>query len=362
MKIMTILGTRPEIIRLSRILPKLDASCDHTLVHTGQNYNTKLSDIFFVDLRLQEPGVFLGADTEGFGQQVGDMFGRLDDVLNNIRPDKVLILGDTTSGLCAIICERRGIPVYHMEAGNRCFDWRVPEEVNRKIIDSISSYNLPYTPGSKENLLHDGVPKSRIFVTGNPIKEVLDYYGPGIKRSKVLRRLGLKKKKYFLSTFHRAENVDDYSTLKQIVAGLSLAAGEHGMPVVCSIHPRTADKMKTWDITAADPTDVIFCEPFGFFDFVALEESAACIISDSGTVAEEACILGVPNVIIRRSTERPELVECGSSILAGTHYEDILRGVQVARNTEFKWSMPEGYDVLNVSDAVINILLGRHTI
>jgi UDP-N-acetylglucosamine 2-epimerase (non-hydrolysing) len=362
MKIMTILGTRPEIIRLSRIMSKLDLLCDHTLVHTGQNYDTRLNDIFFKDLRLRPPDIFLGAETGNFGEQVGSMFQNLEKILDEKKPDKVLILGDTTSGLCAIVCERKGIPVYHMEAGNRCFDRRVPEEINRKIIDSISSFNLPYTALSKENLLHDGVLKNRIFVTGNPIREVLDYYDDHIKKSRVLKRLGLKKNKYFLATFHRAENVDDRNVLREIVSSLSLIAGEYGMPVICSVHPRTTDRLKKWGITPADLDDVIFCEPFGFFDFVTLEGNASCIISDSGTVAEEACILGTPNVIIRKSTERPELIECGSSILAGTHYEDILRGVQVAYNTECDWTVPKGYGGIDVSDCVVKILLGRHTI
>jgi len=356
MNILTILGTRPEIIRLSRIIPKLDKLCTHTLVHTGQNYDIRLNDIFFKELRIRKPDIFLGIMTSNFGEQVGCMFQRLERILVDKKPDKVLILGDTNSGLCAIVCERLGIPVYHMEAGNRCFDKRVPEEINRKLIDSISSYNLPYTNLSKENLLHDGVSKNRTFVTGNPIYEVLNYYLSDINKSQVLKRLKLKSGKYFLSTFHRAENVDDHMTLKQIVEGISLIANYYKMPVICSIHPRTLEKLLAIN---ADNPNVIFCKPFGLFDFVKLEKNAKCIISDSGTIAEEACILKTPNVIIRCATERPEVIECGSNVLAGTNCDDILRCTQIMCSMNKNWEIPEGYDVKNVSNCVVKILLGK---
>jgi len=356
---MTILGTRPEVIRLSRIIPKLDKLCEHVVVHTGQNYDTRLNDIFFSELGIRKPNYFLDVKTGDFGVQIGAMFQKLEVKLTTEKPNKVLILGDTNSGLCAIVCERLGIPVYHMEAGNRCFDKRVPEEINRKIIDSISSFNLPYTQLSKENLLKDGVHKSKIFVTGNPIYEVLEHYYEGIEKSKVLKTLGLKSKQYFLSTFHRAENVDDHLTLKQIVGGLSLVANQYKLPVICSVHPRTMDKIQKWTVHADDP-NVRFCEPFGLFDFVKLEKNAKCIISDSGTVAEEACILGVPNIIIRNSTERPEVIECGSNILAGTSACNIFRCAKIMADMEPEWETPEGYGIRDVSDRVIKILLGVH--
>jgi len=361
MNILTILGTRPEIIRLSRIIPKLDKLCDHTVIHTGQNYDARLNDIFFEELRLRPPNFSFKAVTKSFGEQIGSMFQKLEEVLHSKRPDKVLILGDTTSGLCALVCERLGIPVYHMEAGNRCFDKRVPEEINRKIIDSISSFNLPYTKLSKENLLHDGVPKHRIFVTGNPIYEVLNYYSDEIERSRILKQLKLKPKNYFLATFHRAENVDDHMTLKQIMGGISMIANHYKQLVICSVHPRTMDKIKKWTVNA-DSEGVIFCAPFGLFDFVKLEKHARCIISDSGTVAEESCILQTPNVIIRNSTERPEVIECGSNILSGTSCSDILNCTQTACDMNTGWDIPEGYEARDVSDRVIKILLGRHTI
>jgi len=359
MRIMTICGTRPEIIRLSRILPKLDKVCEHILVHTDQNYDKMLSDIFFTELKLRRPDYFLGNKSSNFGEQIGLMFQKLEEILIKVHPDKVLILGDTNSGLCSIVCERLGIPIFHMEAGNRCFDKRVPEEINRKIIDGISTFNLPYTQLSKENLIHDGVPKNKIFVTGNPIYEVLEHYSKAIERSNVLSRFGLKKGKYFLSTFHRAENVNDPVILRQIIAGLSLVANCYERPIICSIHPRTRDRINKLSEIVDNPF-IMFCEPLGFFDFVKLESNAKCIISDSGTVSEEACILGVPNVIIRNSTERPELIECGSSILAGVDIVNIKKSVELMANMDSNWTIPEGYNNNNVSDVIIKILLGEN--
>ncbi len=359
MRIMTALGTRPEILRLSRILPKLDKVCEHILVHTGQNYDKMLSDIFFTELKLRQPDYVLGNKSSNFGEQIGLMFQKLEELLIKIHPDKVLILGDTNSGLCSIVCERLGIPVCHCEAGNRAFDKRVPEEINRKIIDSISTFNLPYTQLSKENLIHDGVSKNKIFVTGNPIYEVLNHYSHEIEKSKILKKLGLKKNKYFLSTFHRAENVDNPQILRQIIEGLSLIAYCYKQFIICSIHPRTRDRINKLSEIVENPY-IMFCDPMGFFDFVKLESNAKVIISDSGTVSEEACILGVPNVIIRNSTERPELIECGSSMLAGTNPANIKKAVKLMIEIGENWTIPEGYNNENVSDIVIKILLGEH--
>jgi len=357
-KICTVLGTRPEIIRLSRIIPKLDQLCIHTLVHTGQNYDVMLTNVFFNEMRIRQPNEFMRVRTTSFGEQIGMMFQRLERMFSTDKPDKMLVLGDTNSGLCSIVAERMGIPVYHMEAGNRCFDKRVPEEINRKIIDSISSYNLPYTQLSKENLLHDGVPKNKIYVTGNPIYEVLKHYNSEIEHSKILKTLHLNHKDFFLATFHRAENVDDHMTLKQIVGGLSMVASTLKTKVICSVHPRTLDKIKKWSVNAEDP-NVIFCEPFGFFDFVKLEKEALCIISDSGTVCEEACILKTPNVIIRETTERPEVIECGSSMIVGTSCTKILEGVQAMISIGSDWEIPKEYVYPDVSDRVIKIILGK---
>jgi UDP-N-acetylglucosamine 2-epimerase (non-hydrolysing) len=359
MKIMTILGTRPEIVRLSRIIPKLDRLCDHILVHTGQNYDSKLNDIFFQELNIRQPNIFLGVKTPIFGEQIGVILQKCQGIFEKEKPEKILILGDTNSALSSIVAERMGIPVYHMEAGNRCFDKKVPEEINRKIVDSISSFNLPYTNLSKENLLHDGVPKNKIFTTGNPIYEVLEYYKDKIEKSRILKTLRLCERNYFLSTFHRAENVDEYLTLKQIVGGLSFLANSYRMKVICSVHPRTLDKIKKWSVHADDP-NVIFCEPFGFFDFVKLEKEALCVISDSGTVCEETCILHTPNVIIREATERPEVIECGSSILVGTSCTNIEKGVKIMLDSFLEWRIPFEYGYKDVSDRVVKILLGAH--
>jgi len=362
MRICTIIGTRPEIIRLSRIIFKLDKLCEHILIHTGQNYDQKLNDIFFQELKIRLPDIFLGCHTGVFGEQIGVMFTQIEQLLLKNKPDKVLILGDTNSGLCAIVCERLGIPVYHLEAGNRCFDKRVPEEINRKIIDSISTINLPYTNLSKENLIHDGVSKNKIFVVGNPIYEVLTHHQKEIEQSSILKKLNLKPQKYFLSTFHRAENVDNFLTLKQIVGGLSLLTSRFNLPVICSIHPRTLDKIKKWTIDTDNP-NILFSEPFGFFDFVKLEKNAFCIVSDSGTVAEESCILHTPNVIIRNSTERPEVIECGSNILSGVVSSSrIANCVEIITQMNNKWIVPTEYTISDVSDRVVKILLGEHDV
>jgi UDP-N-acetylglucosamine 2-epimerase (non-hydrolysing) len=357
MKIVSILGTRPEIIRLSRIIPKLDQFCEHIVVHTGQNQQACLSDIFFSELEIRQPNYFL--DSAGtVGEQIAVMFPKIEKIFEDEKPDKVLILGDTNSALCSFIAERKQIPVYHLEAGNRCFDKRVPEEINRRIIDSISSFNLPYTYLSKENLLREGVSKNKIFVVGNPINEVIKYYRKDIDKSNILQRLKIKPRNYFLSTFHRSENVDDVMTLKQIVGGLSLVGQTYQLPVICGIHPRTLDKIKKWTVHADDP-NVRFCDPVGFFDFNMLIKNALCVISDSGTVAEETCILRIPNVIIRQSTERPETIECGSSILAGVNCSNISKCVKIMVGKDSNWKIPDEYLYENVSDRVTRILLGE---
>jgi UDP-N-acetylglucosamine 2-epimerase (non-hydrolysing) len=268
MKIVTILGTRPEIIRLSLIIKKLDQSFDHTLVHTGQNYDDKLSDIFFDELGLRTPDHYLGAKSDSFGSQIAIILKEVEKILKKIEPDKVLILGDTNSALSAIIAERMGIPVYHMEAGNRCFDLKVPEEKNRKIVDSISTIAIPYTPNSRENLIREALPKQRIFVSGNPIYEVLQNYMDKIEQSEILKELGLKSNNYFLVTAHREENVDYEDRLHNIVEGLELIADHYDLPIICSVHPRTRDKINRFKLKASSK-HIKLMEPFGFFDFVS---------------------------------------------------------------------------------------------
>lgn len=358
MKVMTVLGTRPEIIRLSRIIPQLDELCDHVLVHTGQNYTASLSDIFFAELGLRQPDYSLGVRAAGFGEQAGQILARVDAVLEDVRPDRLLILGDTNSGLSALVAKRRGIPVYHMEAGNRCFDDRVPEEVNRRVIDHASEVLLPYTERSRDNLVREGIATRRIRVTGNPIGEVMAAYADQIKDSDVLSRLGLSPDGYFLATLHRQENVDVPKRLTAFLTALDRLAGESGQAVLVSVHPRTRSRLDALGHVPAD--GVRFMDPVGFFDFMALQGSARCVLSDSGTVQEECCLLLVPNVTLRDTTERPEVLECGSGIVSGADPEAILSCVATALRLGCRWEPPREYREQAVSATVVKILLGHH--
>jgi UDP-N-acetylglucosamine 2-epimerase (non-hydrolysing) len=356
MKIMTIFGTRPEIIRLSLTIKRLGSFAEQVIVHTGQNYDERLSEVFIRDLNIPTPEHFLGVRASSFGSQAAQIIERADDLMASVRPDRCLILGDTNSGLAAIAAARRGIPVYHMEAGNRCYDDRVPEEINRRIIDHCSAVLMPYTQRSKENLVREGIERDRIFVIGNPISEVLLFNEPKIRGSDVLRQLGLEEKRYFAATLHRAENVEDEDRLRRLFAGLRLVGERENLPVIVSLHPHTADKLRRFEIDVGCAIRLI--EPLGLWDFVALERSARCVISDSGTVQEECCIFRVPSVTIRDTTERPETIECGSAILAGSDPEWIFRSVQIAVESGCDWSPPPEYLVQNVSTAVTKIVLG----
>jgi UDP-N-acetylglucosamine 2-epimerase (non-hydrolysing) len=358
MKIMTILGTRPEIIRLSLIIKLLDQYSSHVLVHTGQNYDHRLSELFFQELHVRRPDVFLDVECTSFGVQVGQIISRIEPVLLEHRPDHILILGDTNSGLTAIVARRLGIPVYHMEAGNRCNDFSVPEESNRRIIDHVSSVLMPYTNRSRENLLREGINSESIYVTGNPIYEVLQHYSNQIHASEALLNFGLQPNKFFLVTAHRAENVDSGHRLQKLVQTLSALNEIYGFPVVCSLHPRTRAKMQKFGIDMCH-TGVRFVEPLGFFDFVKLEQSAFCVLSDSGTVQEETCILGAPSVTIRDVTERPETIECGSTVLAGFEPEAILKAVEFVTSEGRRPRPPAEYLMSQVSNTVTRILLGH---
>jgi len=356
MKVMTILGTRPEIIRLSRVIPLLDAHAEHVLVHTGQNYDPRLSEVFFSELGVRPPDVYLGIRGTGFADQIGQILARTEALLLEHTPDRLLILGDTNSGLAAIIARRMGVPVYHMEAGNRCFDDRVPEEVNRRVIDHASSVLLPYTNRSRDNLLREGIDSREIYVTGNPIKQVIDHYASGIAASSVLATLGLQAKRYALATLHRAENVDDPGRLAALLRALGDVHREHGVPVVCALHPRTRARMESAGLSG----EGIRCiDPLGFFDFVHLEQHAWCILSDSGTVQEEACLLGVPNVTLRDVTERPETVECGSNFLAGGEPADVARGVAWVTRQGGSWQVPAEYQTPDCANTVVRIVLAH---
>ncbi|MEH7587794.1 UDP-N-acetylglucosamine 2-epimerase (non-hydrolyzing) [Priestia megaterium] len=358
MKIMTILGTRPEIIRLSLIIKKLDIYAKtHILVHTGQNFTSSLSDVFFQELKVRRPNYVLSHQQYTLGEQLSKIYENLEKILLKEKPDKILVLGDTNSGLSAILAERMGIPVVHMEAGNRCFDLEVPEEKNRRVIDAISSFNLPYTPQSKENLIKEGISPNRIIVSGNPIFEVLEHYNNEIEQSNILTNLKLSKDDYFLVTTHRAENVDHEDRLLEIIKGINMVAEIHQKRVICSIHPRTKSRLASNSTVEIHPL-VEFHEPFGFFDFVKLEKNAFCVLTDSGTVQEECCLFHVPTVTIRKTTERPETIECGSNMLSGLDANQIVNCVNVMISQPKAWSYPEGYDHKNVSDKVLKIILG----
>lgn len=358
MKIMTVLGTRPEIIRLSLIIPKLDRYADrHILVHTGQNFTESLSGQFFRELGLRSPDYVLQDEAATLGEQLSAMFSQLEKILVQEKPDKILLLGDTNSALSAILAERMGIPVIHMEAGNRCYDLDVPEEKNRRVIDAISSINMPYTEQSKAHLIREGVPSQRIVLTGNPIYEVMKHYENRMLDSKIMKTLGLEKGEYFLVTAHRAENVDHPAHLAAIMTGLNLVAEKHGKRIICSIHPRTAARIKEHLKLTMHPL-VEFHEPFGFFDFLLLEQNACCALTDSGTVQEECCIMGVPTVTMRKTTERPETVDCGSNIVSGLEADRIAASAALMMELNRSWECPKGYLATDVSDKVVKFLLG----
>jgi UDP-N-acetylglucosamine 2-epimerase (non-hydrolysing) len=354
-KVLTLLGTRPEIIRLSRVIPALDASCDHVLVHTGQNFDERLSGMFFRDLGLRDPDLSLGVRGATFADQIGQILAKAEAIFRAHRPDTVLVLGDTNTGLAAFVAKRMGIRVAHMEAGNRCYDDRVPEEVNRRIIDHSSDVLMPYTNRSAGNLVREGIERRRIYVTGNPIKEVLDHYVGQIDAADPFAPLGVQPGRYFLVTAHRAETVDHPDRLESLVRALNEVVEKYGMPLVASLHPHTADKMKQFGV---DGGKVRFVPPLSLLDFVRLEKDAFCVLSDSGTVQEECCIFGVPTVTMREVTERPETVECGSNLLAGVDGERILPAIDLATRSRGTWAPPPEYLVNNVSEIVTKIVLG----
>lgn len=361
MNVLTILGTRPEIIRLSIIMERLDQrATKHTVVHTGQNYDERLSNIFFAELNVRRPDYQLSLNSAGFGHQIGQMFTEVDDILAKEEPDAVLVLGDTNSALCALLAVRRGIPVYHMEAGNRCFDVRVPEEINRRAIDSVSTFNLPYTESSRQNLLAEGAPSNRIWVSGNPIFEVLERHKSTIDQRTILDELSLSTGQYLLATAHRAENVDQPARLVHVLNALDALASSTQLPLVLSVHPRTKSRMTALGIKVQSPL-VRLCEPFGLFDFVKLEKHAKCVLTDSGTVQEECCIFQVPTVTIRESTERPETVLCGSNVVSGVDCDRIVKAAELMMYPSNGWAPPQGYLDRDVSTKVTNFIVGGLT-
>jgi UDP-N-acetylglucosamine 2-epimerase (non-hydrolysing) len=356
MKVMTILGTRPEIIRLSRVIEKLDGLCEHILVHTGQNYDPSLNEIFFQQLAVRTPNFYLDAKGS-FGQQIATILARSEEIMLTEKPDKFLVLGDTNSALAAFVAKRLGIPVYHMEAGNRCYDDRVPEEVNRRVIDHSSDVLLPYTERSRQNLIREGIPNNHVYVTGNPILEVIQHYDENIAASNIHKKLGVHPKNYFLVTLHRAENVDIEKRLINFSLAFQEIEKKYNMPVIISTHPRTRNRMQQYGVNIENH-NIRFLDPFGFFDFIALEKNAYCVLSDSGTVQEECSVFKIPNVTLRDVTERPETLECGSNILSGGEPEAIMRSIGLITSRDTNWSPPIEYLATNVSDTVSKIILG----
>lgn len=325
LKVVTVVGTRPEIIRLSATIPLLDRHTDHVLVHTGQNYDYELNEIFFDDLDLRRPDHFLGADTSSLGAALGSILTRTERVLLDEKPDAFVVLGDTNSAISAVIAKRLRIPVFHLEAGNRSFDERVPEETNRRLVDHIADYNLVYTEHARRNLLGEGLHASRILLTGSPMREVLERSRERIAASDILERQGLRARGYFLVSLHREENVDDPARLTRALDALQALRTHYGLPVLVSTHPRTRARLESAPRSAQD--GIVFHAPFGFSDYVRLQQDAKLVLSDSGTISEESSILGFPAVTLRDAIERPEALDAGAIVTSGVDRDDVLRAV-----------------------------------
>ena len=357
MKIVTIVGTRPEFIRLSRIIPLLDKFSKHTIIHTGQNYDYNLNKIFFKSLKIRKPDIFLNAKGS-FAKQLSITFDKLEKILIKIKPDRFLVLGDTNSSLGAVIAKRLSIPVFHMEAGNRQYNDEVPEEINRRIIDHSSDILLPYTNRSCENLVKEGIDRKKIFITGNPIFEVMNFYENKINKSKILKILDLSKDNFFLLTAHRQENVDNFDKLKDLISTLNTITFTQKIKIICPIHPRTKIRLKKYKLKLNK--DTILINPLDFFDFSNLEKNCLCIITDSGTVQEEASILKKPNLIIRDATERPETIEAGSSMLIGSSKKNIKKQIEISLKLNgFEDEIPE-YLTSNVSYKIMKIIFSKY--
>ena len=354
LKVVTIVGTRPEIIRLSRLIPKLDEYTDHILVHTGQNSDRQLNEVFFEDLDLRQPDYYLNVDTSSMGSVMGDVLKKSEEVFIKERPDAVMILGDTNSAIAAVVAERMHIPVYHMEAGNRSFDKRVPEELNRKMVDHVATFNLPYNDYSMRNLLAEGIHPRFIHKTGSPILEIFEHYQKKIHSSTIVKDLNLTPRGFFLVSLHRQENVDLPSRLLLVLQSLEALRDNFGQPIMVSTHPRTRKKLEALSIGLLQ--GITFHEPFGYLDYNKLQLSASCVVSDSGTISEESAIMGFPAVSARDSIERPEAIDLGAIQNPGIGSEELIRSVTYALNQEVKQRLPEGYDERDFSGRVISIL------
>ena len=360
MKVMTIVGTRPEIIRLSRVMARLDELFDHKIVHTGQNYDYELNQIFFEDLGLRKPDHFLEAVGKNVAQTIARVIEKSDEIMGKEKPDALLLYGDTNSGLSVIAAKRRKIPVFHMEAGNRCFDQRVPEELNRKVLDHLSDINLVLTEHARRYLIAEGIRPETIIKTGSHMREVLDYYMPKIKRSKVLEKLRLSAGKYFLVSMHREENVDSSANLQDLLESLNGLADTYRLPVIVSTHPRTEKRIDGLKLGKSS-SRIRFLKPFGFCDYVKLQMGARCVISDSGTITEESSLLNLPAITIRNTHERPEGMDVGTLIMSGLRQQHVLEAVKVVMAQHFPGECSkrrvQDYEAQGVAQQVLRIVL-----
>jgi len=364
LKVMTILGTRPEIIRLSRVMARLDNHTDHVLVHTGQNWDHELNEVFFEDLGVRKPDHFLGTGGGSLGQTLGKILTESERVIQAERPDAVLVLGDTNSAISAIMARRLKVPVYHMEAGNRSYDRNVPEETNRMLVDHIADFNLVYTEHARRHLLSEGLPHRRIYLTGSPMREVLEHYRSQIEASDVLTRLGLTPQGYFIVSLHREENVDSSARLASLLETLNALAVRHDMPVIVSTHPRTRKRLEALNGVALDAR-VQYLKPFGFHDYNKLQMNAFCAMSDSGTIAEESAILGFPAITPRDAIERPEALDVGCIVMTGLDRSTIENGIDAVtrlfserRAAGRPNPVPADYCITDTSERVLGLILG----
>ena len=360
MKVMTIVGTRPEIIKLSRVMAELEEYVDHVLVHTGQNYDYELNEIFFEDLGVKKPDYFLDVAGKSVAHTIGNVIARSDDIMEKERPDAVLLYGDTNSCLAVISAKRRKIPVFHFEAGNRCFDQRVPEELNRKVLDHLSDINMPLTEHARRHLIAEGIKPETVIKTGSPMKEILTHHKESINKSNILEKLKLTKREYFIVSLHREENVDSEQNFGDFLDSLNALADKYGYPVIVSTHPRTKKRLE--DLDSIDMNEkVSFLKPLGFFDYVKMQVDACCVISDSGTITEESSILNFPAITIRQAHERPEGMDEGTLIMTGLKRGLILDAIDVVRNQsaqkERAFKLVADYDVDNFSKKVLRIIM-----
>lgn len=366
MKVMTVVGTRPEIIRLARVINRLDRTpgIHHVLVHTGQNYDYSLNQVFFDDLRLRAPDHYMGVDTSSLGAVLGGVLLGTEKVLLEEKPDALLVLGDTNSCIAAVMAKRMRIPTYHMEAGNRCFDENVPEETNRRLVDHVADFNLAYTEHARRNLLAEGLHPRRVLVTGSPMREVLEAFREQIDASDALARLGLSPGEYFLVSAHREENVDLPQRLHKLVDCLVAVRDHFGKRIIVSTHPRTRKHLSELLGGDLDVSGIDFVDPFGFHDYNKLQIRAACVLSDSGTISEESSILGFPAITLRDSIERPEALDSGAIIMTGLDKEDLIRGIGIAiADGPIVSSHPAGYEISDTSNRVVRFISstsGRH--